>query len=67
MQRWDMGLYKSFRVTERFALEFRGEAFNVFNHTNWNAVNTSLASSLFGRVTSARDPRILQVGLKLKF
>ena len=66
-QRWDLGLGKTFKIYEQLNMQFRAEAFNVFNHTNFDAVNTSLASSLFGRVTTARDPRILQLGLKLKF
>ncbi len=66
-QRWDMGLYKSFKLVERFHLQFRAEAFNVFNHTNFDTVSTSLASSLFGQVLSSRDPRILQLGLKAIF
>jgi len=30
----DLSIAKSFKLTERFALEFRAEAFNVFNHHN---------------------------------
>ena len=30
-----MALYKNFKLNERFNLEFRTEAFNVFNHTQW--------------------------------
>jgi hypothetical protein len=67
MQRWDMGLYKSFKLHESLNLQFRAEAFNVFNHTNFSGVHTSITSSLFGQVYSARDPRILQLGLKLVF
>ena len=69
LQRWDTSLFKNFRFpgTEQTKLQLRGEAFNVFNHTNYNAVNTSLGSALFGRVTATRDPRIVQVALKLYF
>jgi len=35
---FDMALFKHFRFTERFSLEFRGEAFNVFNHTEWGYI-----------------------------
>jgi hypothetical protein len=48
-------------------LQFRAEAINLFNHTNWNAVSTSLTASNFGQVTSANDARIMQLGLKLNF
>jgi len=66
--RWDADLYKNTRLSERFSLQFRAEAFNVLNHTNFNSfLSTRLGSSLFGKIGSARDPRIMQLGLKLNF
>ena len=69
LQRWDLSLIKNFKlpVTEQTSVQLRGEAFNIFNHTNYNAVSTSLGSVLFGRVTATRDPRIVQLALKLYF
>ena len=69
LQRWDTSVFKNFKLplTEQTSLQLRGEAFNVFNHTNYNAVNTTLGSALFGRVTATRDPRIVQIALKLYF
>jgi hypothetical protein len=64
---WDFDLFKNIKLTERFNMQFRGEFFNVFNHTNPDSVSTSLGSSLFGQVLSARDPRIVQLGLKFYF
>jgi hypothetical protein len=66
-QRWDLSLFKNFKLWETGALQFRWETFNALNHTNFNAVNTQFGSTLFGQVTSARDPRIMQLGLKLNF
>lgn len=66
-QRWDLALYKNFKLGERATFQFRGETFNTFNHTNYNSINTSNTSSLFGMVTSYRDPRIIQLGAKLDF
>ena len=43
------------------------EFFNVFNHTLLNNPDTAVADRTFGRITSARDPRILQMALKLIF
>jgi hypothetical protein len=35
---WNMSLFKNIKFTERFSLQFRAEAFNVFNHTEWASV-----------------------------
>ena len=43
---FDMGLFKHFAFTEARALEFRAEAYNVFNHTQWNGVNSGTNSAL---------------------
>jgi hypothetical protein len=39
----------------------------VLNHTNFASVNTNSSSSAFGRVTTVRDPRQVQLGVKLEF
>ncbi len=71
---FDMGLFKSFAVHEDMHFEFRAEAFNVFNHTQWNDINnnacygaTACASSPFLTVTSAHNARILQFAGKFVF
>ena len=66
-QRWDVSLFKNMKFSERFSGQFRAEAFNVFNHTQWSGITTAMSSTLFGQVTSTRDPRIMQLGLKLNF
>jgi hypothetical protein len=57
---FDMALFKRFALTERFALEFRGEAFNVFNHTQWLPIagDSGSAASNFGETnnTFSLDP-----------
>jgi len=68
--RVDFTLSKYFRFTESTSIQFRAEAFNVFNHTNFRNLSTSRAitnEALFGSVTSFRDPRVLQFGLKFEF
>jgi hypothetical protein len=65
--KWDMSFFKNNRITESVNLQFRAEFFNIFNHASFNGINTTFGSGAFGRVTSARDPRIVQLGLKLGF
>jgi len=49
-------------------MDLRFEAFNVLNHTRFNNPGTSLSSgNTLGQITSALDPRILQLALKLNF
>jgi len=78
---WDVGLAKMFQFTERAGLQFRIETFNAFNHTQYgidptasaaggpgqSAVNGNVNSPTFGRVTSARPGRIVQLGAKIIF
>jgi hypothetical protein len=67
-QKWDMSLFKNFYVTEKnMRLQFRLETFNTFNHTNWSTIGAGIGSSIFGIVTGARDPRIVQLALKLYY
>jgi hypothetical protein len=63
----NMALYKDFLLRENVKLEFRAEYFNVFNHTNPGAPNTTAGNSNFGVITSALDPRIGQMSMKLSF
>jgi hypothetical protein len=64
---FDMAGYKDFHITERQTIEFRGELFNIFNHTNFSGVNTTFGSAQFGKVTSALDPRIVEFALRYHF
>ena len=64
---WDMALLKDTKITEGKVLQFRFEFFNVFNHAQFDDPTGSILNSTFGYVTSARDPRIGQVALKLLF
>jgi hypothetical protein len=63
----DMALLKTGKVSERVGYEFRAEFFNVFNNVNFGAPDAGLQDSDFGAISSASDPRILQMALKLKF
>jgi len=67
---YDMAIAKNLPLTESKSLLFRVEAFNVFNHAQFNgptAVDGDIGSSTFGNVVSAAAPRILQGALKFSF
>ncbi|HTG87241.1 MAG TPA: TonB-dependent receptor, partial [Pyrinomonadaceae bacterium] len=66
-QNVNVSLMKSTGLTERVNLQFRAEVFNLFNHPNFNLPDNFLGSPTFGRISSARDPRHIQFGLKLLF
>jgi hypothetical protein len=63
----DLAVAREFRLLEKLTLHVRGEAFNALNHPNFNGPNGNIASSNFGQITTAGDPRILQVSMKLVF
>jgi hypothetical protein len=65
---WDLSVFKNFRLTEKFSLQFRAEALNAFNTPRFSGPNTSVTSSSFGTITSqANAPRQMQMGLKVLF
>jgi hypothetical protein len=64
----DSSVSKRFRIIEGHSLEFRWEAFNLPNHPNWNAPSNDVTNAAaFGVVTSARQARDMQFGLKYQF
>jgi len=71
---FDMGLFKTFAVHEAMHFEFRAEAFNVFNHTQFSQLDNSAcygadncSASTFLTATAAHNPRILQLAGKFVF
>ncbi|HEX8720006.1 MAG TPA: carboxypeptidase regulatory-like domain-containing protein [Pyrinomonadaceae bacterium] len=66
-KRADLSLFKNFSFRENLRLQLRGEVFNVFNHTNFRAINGNISQATYGQVTSVRDPRNIQLGIKFYF
>jgi outer membrane receptor protein involved in Fe transport len=70
---FDTGLSRQFRLSERFALQFRGELFNVLNRANFFLPNRSVSSSALGSITQAADQpntgaqRQIQFAMKIVF
>ena len=76
----DLSLFKQFRMTERWQMQFRAEFFNAFNHPNFGNPGANIAfPGSFGKVTNTLspilgtgsggpgDPREIQLALKLYF
>jgi len=74
LSNFDLSLVKSTTVKENVNVQFRAEAFNVFNHPNFSQPNRTFTSADFSRITTTRSARgdlgssrQIQFGLKLMF
>jgi hypothetical protein len=75
----DMGMAKQIPLTERAALQFRTEVFNIFNHPQYGLPNATILVSGFGSITNtvntttpvspvgAGTPREIQFALRFQF
>jgi hypothetical protein len=66
----DASLFRNFpRILglESSGLQFRAEFYNLFNHTQWNTYGRTFGVSNFGQAIGTRDPRTIQLGLRLFF
>jgi outer membrane receptor protein involved in Fe transport len=64
---WDASAFKNIRLTESKELQFRGELFNLLNHTNFRLPVSDIESPTFGQIQSDVSPRVVQVALKFLF
>jgi len=64
---FDMALFKHFTIKEGMAFEFRAEAFNIFNHTEWNGYPAAFGGDSLFQYNGAHLARILQFGAKFIF
>lgn len=65
---WTMATVKSFPIHDRLTFQLRGEAFNVFNHANFGNPDDNtgdIVSKKFGVVSSAAQPRLVQIAAKV--
>jgi len=73
---FDLSFFKSFPIGEHIRLQYRCEMYNAFNHTQFSAFDVTArfdpatgqqVNARFGEFTAARDPRIMQMALRLTF
>jgi len=64
--RRDLSLGKRFTFNA-FTTDLRAEAFNLFNTVNDSNSASSFGSASFGQITSAGDPRIIQLAIRVGF
>jgi hypothetical protein len=72
---WDISLFKNIPIRESIRLQFRAEFYNMFNHTQYTAVDAATrfdvagrqVNARFGEFTAAGDPRHVQFALRLNF
>ncbi|MBV8072602.1 MAG: TonB-dependent receptor [Acidobacteriaceae bacterium] len=63
----DFSISKHFAITERINLELRGDAFNIFNHAEFQNPDTTITDATFGQISTTYGQRILQLALHLAF
>jgi carboxypeptidase family protein len=64
---FDFGLSKKFSINEKTGFDFKWEMFNMFNHTQFNAIDTGLNDSSFLQLNGTHDPRRMQFSLRFYF
>ena len=64
---WDLSAYKNISLREGVLAQFRFEAFQFTNTPRFSTPGHTLGTADFGRITAARTPRNLQLGVKFLF
>jgi hypothetical protein len=70
----DMSVYRAFRITERFNMQFRAESFNISNTPHFGNPRADISASQPGVITGVQntgregiDERMFRFGLRLSF
>jgi len=65
---WDMSLFKTFQLTERFRLQFRSDFFNTLNHPSFGNPDANISSPDVGKIFgTSSSPRAIQFAARLSF
>jgi hypothetical protein len=63
----DLTLEKTIAIGDRVGVDVRAEAYNLLNRANFNIPGFTLGAADFGAISSARAPRTVQLGARLRF
>lgn len=63
----DLSLFKNIALHGTHRIQLRLEAFNAFNQVRFNNPSGAFNTANFGRITSAQDGRVIQLGVKYLF
>lgn len=63
----NLALERHVLVRDRYDIDLRGEAFNLFNRANFNDPNATVGNAQAGVISGTSDPRVMQVALKVSF
>jgi hypothetical protein len=68
-QNWDMNLQKTIAISERYRVQLRGDAFNVFNHPNFSVPSASITNATSNGVISSvvNENRTIEFAAKFNF
>ena len=65
---WDFALFKTTQIAERYKVQFRMEAFNLFNRVQFGQPGLTDGNASFGVVSSqSNSPRLIQFGLRFSY
>jgi hypothetical protein len=64
---WNLSLRKVFKIREQWRLQFTADAFNAFNHVNFDNPNVGVNSGGYGTITSSQPARQIQFSARLQF
>ena len=64
---FDMAFVKGFNLWHEHQFMFRADLFNIFNYVSFGNPTTTFTSPLFGQITTAGSPRVVQLALKYRF
>jgi hypothetical protein len=64
---FDFGLSKKFSINEKTGFDFKWEMFNVFNHTQFDAIDSGINDASFLQLNGTHDPRRMQFSVRFYF